>query len=29
MTSGILLPRPSYFVNNIHGALTQSIKAAG
>ena len=28
MTSGILLPRPSYFVNNIHGALTQSFSSA-
>ena len=28
MTSGIFLPRPSYFVNNIHGAITQAFSSA-
>lgn len=28
MTSGILFPKPSYFVNNIHGAATQVMTSA-
>jgi len=29
MTSGILLPKLSYFINNLHGGITQAITTAG
>jgi len=29
MTSGIILPRTAYFINNLHGGITQAITTAG